>query len=82
MSKKIEEVKDMPKPIDLGIKAIGPMEFDSYVRVQYSGLYNMFSQEAREDAGLSKDEHFTIIKHYAELAEQYSDTIELYENEY
>jgi len=72
----------MPRPIDLGIEAIGAIEFDNYVRVQYSGLYNMHSQEAREDAELSKDEHFTIIKHYAELAEQYSDTIEFYENEY
>lgn len=71
----------MPRPIDLGIEAIGAIEFDNYVRVQYSGLYNMYSQEAREDAGLSVDEHFTIISHYKELTEKYPDVIEFYENE-
>jgi len=71
----------MPRPIDLGIEAIGAIEFDNYVRVQYSGLYNMYSQEAREDAELSVDEHFTIISHYKELTEKYSDVIEFYENE-
>ncbi len=70
----------MSRPKDLGIHAIDNFIFDRFVAVQYEGAYNMMSQEARESADLSRDEHFTIIKRYSELAEKYPAVIAYYEN--
>jgi len=65
---------------DLGLNAIDNILFDRFVAVQYEGGDNMMSQEARERAGLTRDEHFTIIKRYGELAEKYPAVIEYYQN--
>lgn len=65
---------------DLGLHAIDNILFDRFVAVQYEGDYNMMSQEARESADLTRDEHFTIIKRYGELAEKYPAVIEYYQN--
>lgn len=51
-------------------------EFAAYVRVQYSGLWNMFSPQAIEATGLSKDTYISVMEHYAELAEKYQEVIE------
>ena len=51
-------------------------QFAAYVRVQYSGLWNMFSQEAIEATGLSKDTYISVMEHYVELAEKYPEVIE------
>ena len=67
-------------PKDLGLNAIDNILFDRFVAVQYEGAYNMMSQEARECADLSRDEHFTIIKRYKELAEKYPAVVEYHEN--
>ena len=66
-------------PKDLGLNAIDNILFDRFVAVQYEGAYNMMSQEARESADLSRDEHFTIIKRYSELAEKYPAVIAYYQ---
>lgn len=66
-------------PKDLGLNAIDNFMFDRFVAVQYEGAYNMMSQEAREAADLSRDEHFTIIKRYGELAEKYPAVVEYHE---
>ncbi len=48
-------------------------KFESYRRVQSSGLYNMVMQAnyAMEDAGLTKNEYWDIIKHYGEYYNKY-----------
>ena len=68
-------------PKDLGLHAIDNILFDRFVAVQYEGAYNMMSQEARESADLSRDEHFTIMKRYSELAEKYPAVIEYHQTD-
>lgn len=48
-------------------------DFRSYLVVQASGIYNMFSQEAIDLTGLDKDDYLTIIKNYSSLTEKYKD---------
>lgn len=50
-------------------------EFAAYVRVQYSGLWNMFDSQAIEATGLDKDTYIRVMKHYSELAEKYPEVI-------
>lgn len=47
-------------------------QFGSYVRVQMSGVTNMFDVRAVSAlSGLSKDQILTIIKHYDELSRKF-----------
>jgi hypothetical protein len=46
-------------------------QFQQYRDVQDSGLYNMFTPEAREMTSLSKDEWVHIIRNYSELKQQH-----------
>ena len=46
-------------------------EFQRYVDVQKSGEYNMFSPQARESTGLTKEKFLHIISHYEELSKEY-----------
>ena len=46
-------------------------EFQRYVDVQKSGEYNMFSPQAREATGLTKEKFLHIISHYEELSKEY-----------
>lgn len=46
-------------------------EFAEYVRVQMSGLFNMFNPHARLATGLSREKYLYIIKNYAALKEKY-----------
>ena len=50
-------------------------EFAAYVRVQYSGLWNMFSQEAIEATGLDKETYLRILRNYNALALKYPEVI-------
>lgn len=50
-------------------------EFAAYVRVQYSGLWNMFSQEAIEATGLDKETYLRILRSYEALALKYPEVI-------
>lgn len=51
-------------------------QFRAYVQVQYLGLWNMFSPQAIEATGLSKDTYISVMEHYTELAEKYPEVIE------
>lgn len=51
-------------------------QFAAYVQIQFLGLWNMFSPEARQATGLSKDTYISVMKHYSELAEKYPEVIE------
>ena len=48
-------------------------KFESYRRVQYSGMYNMVMQarDAMAAAGLTKDEYWDIIKNYNEYYKKF-----------
>mgnify|MGYP003132956596 FL=1 len=68
----------MPRVKELPLHHIDNYMFDRYLAVQYEGSYNMYSQEAREMAELTRDEHFTIIKNYAKLIELFPQVYEHY----
>ena len=46
-------------------------EFAEYRDVQDSGMFNMFTPQAREMTTLSKDKWIQILKNYTELKEEY-----------
>ena len=46
-------------------------EFAQYIDVQDSGMFNMFSPQAREMTTLSKDQWIYILRNYDELREKY-----------
>tara|TARA_R100000781_G_scaffold82430_1_gene50775 strand:- start:210 stop:377 length:168 start_codon:yes stop_codon:yes gene_type:complete len=46
-------------------------EFAQYRDVQDSGMFNMFSPQAREMTTLSKDKWLYILKNYSELRKEY-----------
>ena len=48
-------------------------KFESYRRVQYSGMYNMIMQarEAMVAAGLNKEDYWDIIKNYNKYYEKF-----------
>jgi len=48
-------------------------QFDNYRRVQFEGLYNMFSEDARLDTGLTREEHLVIIENYVGLVKKYGE---------
>ena len=50
-------------------------QFAAYVRVQYSGRWNMFSQEAIEATGLDKETYLRILRSYEALALKYPEVI-------
>lgn len=47
--------------------------FDAFERVRSEGKYNMVmnAQDAAEDAGLSMDDYWIVIKNYTELKEKF-----------
>jgi len=46
-------------------------EFAEYRDIQDSGMFNMFTPQAREMTTLSKDKWIQILKNYTELKEEY-----------
>ena len=48
-------------------------EFKSYLTVQVSGVYNMFSQDAIDATGLDKETYMYVIKHYSELIKEHKE---------
>ena len=46
-------------------------EFLAFVRVQKSGICNMFDPMVRMIAGLTKEKHLFIIEHYGELEKEF-----------
>jgi hypothetical protein len=49
-------------------------EFDAYVKVQMSGVTNMFNVSVVSDySGLSRDKIITIMSNYNTLAEKYGN---------
>ena len=46
-------------------------DFQAYEDVRRSGLWNMYSSEAREDSGLSESTYRGVMKHYKALMEKF-----------
>ena len=65
------------KPTLMDIEDISRQSFADYVFVQKQGHFNMMSEEAREMAFLTRDEHYSIISHYSELAKKFPEVVEL-----
>ena len=51
---------------------ISKEQFDSYEDTRLSGCYNMFSRQARDETGLSKDDYIFVMKHYNTLVKLYT----------
>ena len=51
-------------------------QFEAYVSVQETGMFNMFDPRAREAAGLGKAEYMSIIKNYDKLEDKYANNNE------
>ena len=49
-------------------------QFEEYISVQESGMFNMFSPRAREMTSLSKNEWLHIISNYNQLKIQYKES--------
>jgi hypothetical protein len=56
-------------------------QFESYLKVQKSGKYNMFDPKARKATGLEKRIYLSIIDKYGELYQKFSEEAELEELE-
>jgi hypothetical protein len=48
-------------------------EFQAFEDVRAGGGFNMFSLDARESTGLSKEKYTTIMKNYTELCKKWPD---------
>ena len=48
-------------------------KFDEYVKVQRSGMFNMFDPQARAMTTLTKEEWTTIMQEYKKLDEAWGD---------
>ena len=46
-------------------------QFQQYVRVQKSGMFNMLDPNAVMVSGLDRDTYFEIIENYNELSDKY-----------
>lgn len=55
---------------------ITAQNFKDYLKVQVSGKYNMFSQDAIIETGLTRNEYFTILENYKKLIEKHKDSNE------
>jgi retron-type reverse transcriptase len=52
---------------------ISHQQFNEYLNVQYTGLFNMLDPKARSYTSLSKDEWYYIIKNYDYLWNLYGN---------
>lgn len=48
-------------------------EFEAYERVRDSGVTNMWSSRVQSLAGIDKETHIAIIKHYSALCAKWPD---------
>jgi hypothetical protein len=48
-------------------------QFEQYLEVQKSGMYNMLDDRARLMTELTKEEYLTIIMNYDELSKKYEN---------
>tara|TARA_R100001530_G_scaffold131746_1_gene103601 strand:- start:116 stop:292 length:177 start_codon:yes stop_codon:yes gene_type:complete len=46
-------------------------EWQSYLRVQKSGRFNMLDPQAISATGIDKKSYFEIVKHYSEFKDEY-----------
>ena len=51
--------------------AVTKEDFEDYLEVQKSGMYNMMSQDAIMATGLDEDTYMSIISDYSELKERF-----------
>lgn len=54
-------------------------KFINYVRVQASGVCNMWSPEVEHLARLTREEHLDIIRNYEQYVEEFDVHVEDYE---
>lgn len=53
-------------------------KFERFVKVQASGVTNMWSREVENLANLTKDEHLEIINHYKVYEDMYDISVDDY----
>ena len=65
------------RPNAIPIDDILKEDFQAYEHVRKSGVTSMWLPDARELAGLRRDVHYTILKHYAALCDKWPDVRKL-----
>ena len=55
------------------MKPITKSDWEAYITVQDSGLYNMLSPDAIRASGLDKDTYFAIVSDYDKLYEKFEE---------
>ena len=61
--------REMPKGVIS--MAITKEDFEDYLEVQKSGMYNMMSPDAITATGLDKETYMSILSDYSELKERF-----------
>ena len=61
--------REMPKEVIR--MAVTREDFEDYLEVQQSGMYNMLSPDAIMASGLDKPTYMEIISNYSELKEKF-----------
>ena len=46
-------------------------DFEAYEEIRQSGITNMMSPDVQDLAGISKETHLAIMRHYTELCDKY-----------
>ncbi|KKL24052.1 hypothetical protein LCGC14_2419170 [marine sediment metagenome] len=46
-------------------------DFQAYEKIRKSGITNMMSPDVQDLAGISKEIHFAIMRHYEALCDKY-----------
>jgi hypothetical protein len=59
------------KTKSMDIDTITKKQFKQYVKVQKSGLFNMWSREAIEMSKLSEDSYLCVLRNFRELTKKY-----------
>ena len=66
-----------PRPNTMPLDDIAKEDFEAYEHVRISGVTNMLSPDVRELAGISRDVHYTILRHYEALCAKWPDVRKL-----
>ena len=61
--------REMPKEVIS--MAVTKEDFEDYLEVQKSGMYNMMSPDAIMATGLDKETYMSILSDYSELKERF-----------
>ena len=60
----------------MNIEDITKEDFEAYESVRKSGMVNMISSQVQDFAGIDKETHLAIMKHYSDLDKKWPEVRE------